>query len=216
RQQLRLFDIIRLDHFRGFIGLWEIPASRPTAEKGRWVKSPGKILFQYLERECSQGQSLPIIAEDLGVITPEVIALREHFHLPGMKILQFAFDDHDPRNPFLPHNYDLNCVVYSGTHDNETTVGWFNQLNPQTKDFIVEYLPKINEDPAWELLRYGWSSVAAFAIVPMQDLLRLGNEARMNFPGQMGDNWTWRLGNSINYDELIPPLKNFNYLYNRH
>jgi len=172
-------------------------------------------LFQNLKKHLSNHQPLPIIAEDLGVITEQVENLRKRYNFPGMKVLQFAFDDQDPKNPFLPHNFTPNYVVYTGTHDNETTVGWFSQLNQAVKDFIEKYLPNVHSDPAWQLIRYAWSSVANFAIAPMQDFLRLGNEARMNYPGQFGNNWTWRLDSSISYDDLIPAIKSLNDLYNR-
>ncbi len=214
--QLTCFDIIRLDHFRGFIGLWQIPASSPTAEKGHWSRSPGFELFNHLKQKLSDHYPLPIIAEDLGVITEPVERLRKRYRFPGMKVLQFAFDDQDSKNPFLPHNFTLNYVVYTGTHDNETTTGWFNHLSQPVKDFAAKYLPEIHSDPAWQLIRYAWSSVAIFAIAPIQDFLRLGNEARMNYPGQFGDNWSWRLDPSLDYEALIPIVKSLNDLYNRH
>ena len=188
RTMLRLVDIVRLDHFRGFEAYWEVPASEPTAEKGKWIKGPGAAFFKALAKEFGD---LPIIAEDLGVITPEVDALRREFGFPGMKVLVFAFDS-DSSNAFLPHNYDFDCVVYSGTHDNDTAVGWYQRVNEKEKDFARRYLWCNGNNIAWDLIRSAYMSVADLAIVPLQDILALGNEARMNFPGRPEGNWQWR------------------------
>ncbi len=188
RAVLRLVDWVRLDHFRGFEAYWEIPAGMPTAEVGRWVKGPGDDFFRALQQALGH---LPIIAEDLGLITPEVEALRERWGFPGMKVLQFAFSG--PDNPYLPHNYtSTNWVVYTGTHDNDTAFGWYASLDESTRAFVNTYLGGHVEDVAWELMRLAWQSVARLAVVPLQDVLRLGSEARMNFPGRLGGNWCWR------------------------
>ncbi len=189
RHNLKLVDVLRLDHFRGFEAYWEIPADAKTAREGVWQLGPGAGLFETLARELGD---LPIIAEDLGLITPEVRALRDQFHLPGMLILQFAFGD-DARNPYLPHNYSANNVVYTGTHDNNTTVGWFAELDEPARERIRAYLGHAANDIAWDLLRVGYASTADVVIAPLQDVLRLGSEARQNTPGTIGDqNWTWR------------------------
>jgi 4-alpha-glucanotransferase len=180
--------MVRLDHFRGFEAYWEIPADSANAIKGRWVKAPGEALLQTLK---STFGSLPIIAEDLGVITPEVDALRRQFELPGMRILQFAFGD-TGENRFLPHNYEPNTVVYTGTHDNDTTWGWYRTTSEKERDHVRRYLARDGSDAAWDLIRAAWSSVAHYAIAPLQDVLNLGTEARMNFPGKPQGNWTWR------------------------
>ncbi|MBI4864366.1 MAG: 4-alpha-glucanotransferase, partial [Candidatus Riflebacteria bacterium] len=172
-----------------FEAYWEVPASEKTAVNGRWVKGPGERLFLKL-REALGG--LPIIAEDLGVITPEVEALRDGFALPGMRILQFGFGD-DPTNVYLPHNFDKNCVVYTGTHDNETTVGWFHGLSDREKGVVRKYLGEGPDQIPWSLIRLAFSSVASLAVIPAQDLLGLGCEARMNSPGRASGNWGWRL-----------------------
>ena len=186
---LELVDRIRLDHFRGFEAYWAIPASCPTAEKGQWVKGPGADFFIALQKELG---TLPLIAEDLGVITPEVEALRMRFGLPRMRILQFAFGGAQ-ENRFLPHNFDRNTVVYTGTHDNDTTHGWFQALTEKEQRFLRRYAPSTDGDVAWDLIRLAWASVADLAVAPLQDVLSLGHEARMNLPGTTGDNWRWRV-----------------------
>jgi 4-alpha-glucanotransferase len=189
RAALSLFDMIRLDHFRGFAGYWEIPYGKPTAEIGRWVTGPGASLFKAIIKELG---SLPIIAEDLGEITPDVIELREQFELPGMRIAQFGFST-DAHDPFLPHNYVERCVAYTGTHDNDTVHGWYATAPEAERDFCRRYLARSGDDIAWDLIRAVWASPASLVLAPMQDLLSLGTEARMNFPGKAMANWTWRL-----------------------
>lgn len=194
RAMLQLVDIIRIDHFRGFQAYWEVPAGEDTAINGRWIKAPGMELFETIERELGE---LPILAEDLGVITPEVEALRDHFKFPGMKILQFAFDSKeagglDATNKFLPHNHGRNAVVYTGTHDNDTTKSWYRERTPEEKDLIRRYLARHDDDIVWDFIRLAMASVARFAIVPFQDVLNLDNDARMNTPSVLGGNWAWR------------------------
>jgi 4-alpha-glucanotransferase len=194
RATLRLVDIIRIDHFRGFEAYWEVPAAEKTAINGRWIKAPGMELFTMVERELGE---LPILAEDLGVITPEVEALRDHFRFPGMKILQFAFDSKeagslDATNKFLPHNHGRNAVVYTGTHDNDTTKGWYRERMPEEKDLIRRYLARPDQDIVWHFIRLAMASVARFAIVPFQDVLNLDSDTRMNTPSVLGGNWAWR------------------------
>jgi 4-alpha-glucanotransferase len=188
RTTLEFVDIIRLDHFRGFEAYWEIPAGMPTAEQGRWVKGPGASLMKCLQQALG---GLPLIAEDLGVITPEVEALRDSFGLPGMRILQFAFGG-GTDNPYLPHNYVQRTVAYTGTHDNDTTRGWFVTTHERERDHVRRYLGRDGNDIAWDLLRVAWSSVAEFAIAPLQDVLSLDTAARMNMPGRPAGNWGWR------------------------
>lgn len=213
RQAFTLYDMLRLDHFRGFEAYWEVPASAPTAIEGRWVQGPGADLFHVLRAELGD---LPLIAEDLGLITPEVEALRREFNLPGMKVLQFAFGD-DPTNPYLPHNYTPNYVVYTGTHDNDTTLGWFNTLDPDTRAAVLTYLGRDEQtvDIAWDLMRLGLMSVASYAITPLQDVLRLGSEARMNIPGRLGGNWNWRFPAEALHDELAHQLRQLTRVYGR-
>jgi 4-alpha-glucanotransferase len=179
---------VRIDHFRGFAGYWEIPASEPTAVKGRWVKGPGQPFFDALRAALGD---LPIIAEDLGVITPDVEALRDDNDLPGMKVLQFAFAG-GADDPYLPHNYPRNAVVYTGTHDNDTTAGWYAQAPERERDFVRRYLGRDDANVAWELWRAASASVADLAVAPLQDLLGLGSAARMNTPGVAAGNWGWR------------------------
>jgi 4-alpha-glucanotransferase len=191
---LQLVDMIRIDHFRGFEAYWEVPFGEETAINGRWVKAPGVELFQTVERELGE---LPILAEDLGVITPEVEALRDQFKFPGMKILQFAFDSKeagglDATNKFLPHNHGRNFVVYTGTHDNDTTRGWYRERTPEEKDLIRRYLARPDDDIVWDFIRLALASVARFAILPFQDALNLDSHARMNTPSVLGGNWSWR------------------------
>lgn len=209
---LSLVDYVRLDHFRGFAGYWEVKAGQPTAEIGRWVPGPGADFFRAVEQALGD---LPIIAEDLGVITPDVVALRDGFNLPGMKVLQFAFAS-GPSDPFLPHNFTSNCVVYTGTHDNDTTRGWFATAAPAERDFCQRYLNTNGRDIAWDLIRAAWASVASFAIAPMQDLLDLGGEARMNLPGRQAGNWGWRMPYNALSEPLRQRLAEFNFLYGRH
>ena len=183
---LSRFDAVRLDHFIGFTRYWEIPATEPTAQNGRWRPGPGARLFEKLG-------PAPLIAEDLGAVTPEVTALRDQFGFPGIKLLQFAFGT-DPQGPtFLPYNYQPNSVAYTGTHDNDTTAGWFGKLGKTERAATLSYLGGAGREIHWEMLRAVWASVANLAIAPMQDLLGLGSEARMNTPGTAQDNWEWRL-----------------------
>lgn len=212
QSMLKLVDIIRLDHFRGFAGYWEIPAGNPTAEIGRWVPGPGKEFFEALQKALGD---LPIIAEDLGEITPDVVELRDAFHFPGMKILQFAFSSSD-KDPFLPHNYVRNCVAFTGTHDNDTVWGWYrNSATEKEKDFCRRYLGRSGEDIAHDFIRAIWSSVASYALCPMQDLLNLGSEARMNFPGKMGGNWQWRMLPGAIQPWMKNQLREWNSIYSR-
>lgn len=209
--QLALFDLVRIDHFRGFEAYWAIPAKEPTALGGRWVKAPGEALFETL-RACFD--ELPLVAEDLGVITPEVDALRHRFELPGMKILQFAFDG-GPQNPYLPHNHQPDYVVYTGTHDNDTTLGWYASLSDETRRYVEAYLGHPAEPMPWALIRCALSSVARLAIIPLQDLLELGNEHRMNRPGTTEGNWQWRFSWEQLRPETIDRLRGLTGLYGR-
>jgi 4-alpha-glucanotransferase len=188
RATLELVDLVRLDHFRGFLAAWQVPAGEQTAVNGKWVHGPGEDLFARLRVDLG---GLPFIAEDLGEITPDVYALRDALGLPGMKVLQFAFDK--PTNPFLPHNYPANCVAYTGTHDNDTTRGWYATVSPSERDLYRRYAARDGSDVAWDLIRLAWSSVANLAIAPLQDVLDLGTSARMNVPGVCGGNWRWRV-----------------------
>ena len=215
RSVLGLVDIVRVDHFRGFAGYWEIPFGQPTAEHGRWVDGPGSDFFKAMNEGLLEDENskLPIIAEDLGVITPDVVDLRDSFNLPGMKVLQFGFDKAD--NPFLPHNYVSNCVAYTGTHDNDTAWGWYATAPEYEKDFAHRYLRVDGSEFAWDLIRSIWSSVAVYAVTPMQDALSLGTEARMNFPSKLGGNWEWRMSESDLSDELSGKFRELNRLYLR-
>ena len=191
RALLAHVDVIRLDHFRGFAAAWHVPAGAATAQSGKWVPGPGADFFQAVQRELG---ALPFIVEDLGLITPDVNALRDQFHLPGTRVLQFAFDGHSD-NPYLPDNYVTNAVVYTGTHDNPTTRGWFEELPDHQRQNLWKYLKRPAGDSgeaAPALMRVAWSSVAALAMAPLQDLLNLGREARMNIPGRPEGNWCWR------------------------
>jgi 4-alpha-glucanotransferase len=188
RHTFTLFDIIRIDHFRGFEAYWEIPAKEKTARTGRWVKAPGDDLFTTIKNELG---TLPIIAEDLGVVTPEVTALRERFNFPGMKILQFAFSS-DPEDIFLPHNYVKNCVVFTGTHDNDTTIGWYEKVTEREREFVRRYSRASGREINWDLITLALQSTANIAVIPLQDIIGLGSEGRMNFPGTVDGNWEWR------------------------
>ena len=207
-----LFDLVRIDHFRGFQAYWEIPADAPTAASGHWVPGPGAAFFEALQAHF--GRELPLVAEDLGVITPEVEALRDRFGLPGMKILQFAFDS-DAANPYLPHNHRENAVVYTGTHDNDTTCGWWGHLEESQRQRVWDYLGQPGEAMPWPLVRAALASVCRLAVLPMQDLLGLGSEARMNTPGTTGGNWRWRLDWGQVSPDLAGRLARLNALYGR-
>ena len=188
RSALSLVDLLRIDHFRGFAAAWAVPASDPTAAVGRWERGPGTAVFDALRHALGD---LPFLVEDLGLITPDVVALREQLGLPGMKVLQFAFDG-GPANAYLPHNHTCDCVVYPGTHDNQTTIGWFHSRPDWERQAIQRYLGHDGSDIAWDLIRLALASVADTAIVPLQDVMRLGDEARMNTPGRQTGNWGWR------------------------
>ncbi|HZY64460.1 MAG TPA: 4-alpha-glucanotransferase [Rubrobacteraceae bacterium] len=210
RMALTLYDAVRVDHFRGFEAYWEIPAGEETARNGRWVKGPGEKVFRAFEKALGE---LPIIAEDLGEITPEVEALRDELGLPGMKVLQFAFSG--PDNAFLPHDYaDDNWVVYTGTHDNDTTAGWWASADLEGRNFARRYLGK-EFARVWDFIRLAHASVARRAIVPMQDTLELGSENRMNIPGAAEGNWTWRLEKSALTPQLAERLRNLTETYGR-
>ena len=192
---LKLTHIVRIDHFRGFQAYWDVPAGEKTAERGKWIKVPGASLFRHMKKQLG---ALPIIAEDLGVITPEVESLRDSFGLPGMKILQFAFDylgegKLNAENPYLPHNCSGNSVAYTGTHDNQTTAGWYASQGEEIRDLVRRYFARSDDDMVWTMIRGIMSSSSDTAIFPFQDLFCLGDEARMNAPSTVGSlNWSWR------------------------
>ncbi|MGB3329978.1 MAG: 4-alpha-glucanotransferase [Thermomicrobiales bacterium] len=186
---LKQVDIVRIDHFRGFAAAWLVPAGAEDARAGHWELAPGGEVFRAIRREIGD---IPIIIEDLGVITPDVIALRETLDMPGMKVLQFAFDG-DPENDYLPHNYRPESVVYTATHDNQTTVGWFWSIPESEREHVRNYLGRDGSDIAWDLIRLALLSPANTAILSMQDILRLDDSARMNVPGQALGNWSWRV-----------------------
>jgi 4-alpha-glucanotransferase len=188
RQALQLEDILRLDHFRGFEAYWEIPGDAETAVSGRWAPGPGEALFAAIRQAIGD---VPFVAEDLGVITPDVVALRKRLKFPGMRVLQFAFSA-DTSNEFLPHNYTRNTVVYTGTHDNDTTRGWFDSLKKEQQQRAMDYLHGDKQHIVWDMIRAAEASVARTAILPLQDPLELGSAARMNFPSTTTHNWTWR------------------------
>ncbi|HMO57072.1 MAG TPA: 4-alpha-glucanotransferase [Roseiflexaceae bacterium] len=206
-----LVDILRLDHFRGFAGYWSVPAGEVTAINGQWLPGPGATLFEAVERVLG---TLPIIAEDLGVITPDVDALRLQFGFPGMKVLHFAFGG-GADQPYLPHNYDTRTVVYTGTHDNDTTRGWWEQASSEIREHVQLYLGRDGHDISWDLIRLAFASVAETAIVPLQDVLALGSEARMNTPGVAGGNWGWRYTPDMLTDAIAERLRLLTQLYGR-
>ena len=196
--QLAMFDVLRLDHFRGFEKYWEILATAETAVDGRWVEGPGTALFARLQQEFGE---LPLVAEDLGIITPEVDALRTGLGFPGMKILQFAFDGGED-NPYLPQNHETLSVVYTGTHDNDTTLGWYESLDAAGREKVTDYLPADATGMPWALVKIALDSPSQLAIIPMQDLLGLGSDARMNTPGTAEGNWEWH----FSWDQIPPDL----------
>jgi 4-alpha-glucanotransferase len=211
KASLGMVDYIRIDHFRGFEAYWEIPAAEETAVRGTWVPGPNDDLFKVVQRELGV---LPIIAEDLGVITPGVEALRDGFHLPGMKVLQFAWSN--PSNAFLPHAHPVNCVVYTGTHDNNTTVGWWlGETDDQTRNFLRDYIAREVGEINWDLIRLAMSSSAHTAIFPLQDLMGKGAEARMNTPGKQGGNWAWRFRAEELQNDVRNRLAHLTWLYQR-
>ncbi len=223
RSTLSLVDIIRLDHFRGFEAYWEVAGDAETAVQGRWVKGPGAGLFQAVESELGE---LPIVAENLGWITPEVEGLRRQFGFPGMGILQFAFGSDPQANDFIPHNHSRDLVIYTGTHDNDTTVGWWLSSGEHDstreageveaeRDYARRYLNTDAEEIHWDFIRAALGSVACIAVIPVQDILGLGSEARMNLPGSSDGNWKWRLqGNALGPDHG-ERLKELIWLYGR-
>ena len=219
---LQTVDVVRVDHFRGFAASWEVPGGDKTAENGRWVDVPGKELFVALRRSLGE---LPVIAEDLGVITPDVEELRDGFGFPGMRILQFAFGG-DAKNHDLPHNYIRNCVAYTGTHDNDTTVGWFKSQAgagstrdaseiSREHDYCLKYLNSDGSEIHWDLIRAVWASVADTAIAPLPDLLGIGTEGRMNLPASESGNWHWRMTKDSLTDEIIERLRDLTETYGR-
>lgn len=211
RWNFELFDLLRVDHFRGFASCWAIPADHPTAEHGEWVAAPGENLFHRLNEDFGP---LPIIAEDLGFITPDVIHLRDQFNFPGMKILQFAFDS-GPDNPYLPHNLSCDSVTYTGTHDNNTSLGWWHSLDAAGKQRVKDYLRNPCRDMPWPLIETALSSVSRMAIFPMQDVLALPSTSRMNTPGTSAGNWQWRLRHDGLTRVLSERLTSLSYLYGR-
>lgn len=210
RATLAQVDIVRIDHFRGFEAYWEIPAENETAEQGQWVKGPGEPFFRAVEAALG---TLPVIAENLGIITPEVEALRLDLGYPGMLVLHFAFDS-GPTNPYLPHNYERRNTGYTGTHDNDTTVGWFDSRTPEEQERVRRYLGS-NGSIGQDLIRLLFESVADMAIVPLQDVLELGTEARMNMPGEADGNWSWRLSPDMLTPERAKSLRDLTDLYGR-
>jgi 4-alpha-glucanotransferase len=206
-----LVDIVRIDHFRGLAGYWEIPASEPTAIHGQWRPGPGAELFKAINAALGP---MPIIAEDLGLITPDVEALRRRFHFPGMRILQFAFGS-DATNTFLPHHHECDTVVYPGTHDNDTSVGWWLGASEAERHFARAYLATDGHDIAWALIRSACASVADTAVYAMQDVLSLPGECRMNFPGQSEGWWQWRMQWSQVHDWHAQRLAGLCRLYDR-
>jgi 4-alpha-glucanotransferase len=231
---LARFDALRIDHFRGFEAYWAVPAGEGTARNGTWRKAPGEALFAAIRRDL--GPDMPIVAEDLGFITEEVRQLRDGFDLPGMRVLQFAFDAaesgtaFDPANGFLPHNYVERCVVYTGTHDNDTFAGWVAQASPEERAYLARYFGYDAGGAEgcgsggrsagaggwpWALVREAWKSVAAWAIAPMQDILGLGSDARMNTPSTLGGNWAWRMRDGAFDAGLARRLAELSRLYGR-
>jgi len=220
---LSLVDIVRLDHFRGFAKYWEIPGGDTTARNGRWVPGPGAALFQAILKALG---NVPIIAEDLGVITPEVDALRERFGFPGMRVLQFAFGSDHKADDYRPHNYPRNCVVYTGTHDNNTTIGWFKEevvgdttqsreIRESERRLALKYMGSDGREVNWDFIRLALMSVADTAIIPLQDVLGLGSEARMNRPATASGNWAWRFTRDMLTDEIKTRLRDLTTLYGR-
>lgn len=222
RATFRTVDILRIDHFRGFCACWEIPGEDKTAERGQWVAVPGRELFTTLRDRFGE---LPIIAEDLGVITPDVEALRDEFQFPGMRVLQFAFRG-DSKTIDLPHNYIRNCVVYTGTHDNDTTAGWFRskagkgstrdaEQIAREREYCLRYLNTNGREIHWDMISAAWASVANTAVVPLQDVLGLGSRTRMNLPASQEGNWRWRFRSGALNKKVGDRLGELTELYGR-
>ncbi|UCH44932.1 MAG: 4-alpha-glucanotransferase, partial [Nitrospiraceae bacterium] len=202
-QNLMMFHLFRLDHFRGFVGYWQVKSDEETAINGKWVQAPAEDFFKAVIRKFPDIQ---IIAEDLGVITPDVKEVMEHFGFPGMKVLLFAFGDDLPTNPYAPHNHVHNCIVYTGTHDNNTIRGWFKkELDQEAKNRVADYIGHDLQEKNihWDIIRLAMMSVASIVIVPMQDILGLGEKDRMNLPATLQGNWRWRL----KHEQLTPAVK---------
>jgi 4-alpha-glucanotransferase len=215
RYNLKLFDLLRIDHFRGFVAFWEVPTNEKNAINGKWSEGPGAEFFNVILTNFPNAR---IIAEDLGLITPDVHELMNHFRFPGMKVLLFAFGEDLPTNPYAPHNCIENCVIYTGTHDNNTTKGWFKkEATSEEKERLVRYLGRevSGEEIHWELVRLAMMSVAGMAIIPMQDILGLGAQARMNRPGRKDGNWHWRLLEKEVNSFLAEKLGKMTYIYGR-
>ncbi len=223
RATLAQVDIVRLDHFRGFEKYWEVPGGEKTAIKGHWVAGPGAALFEEIQSALGK---LPIIAEDLGMITPEVKALRRRFDFPGMQILQFAFGTDPQADDFKPYNFEKNSVVYTGTHDNETIIGWFTTEGVgdttrtdtevrEEREFVLKYLGSDGREINWDFIRLALSSVANTAIVPLQDVLGVGNEGRMNVPARESGNWGWRYRAEALTENVSRRLAEMTHVYGR-
>ena len=210
----QLYDVVRIDHFRGFDSYYSIPFGAKNAVNGKWEQGPGYEIFKTMK--ASLGEKA-VIAEDLGFLTESVLKLVEGTGYPGMKVLQFAFDSRE-ESDYLPHNYHKNCVVYTGTHDNDTTLGWYNSINSRDREFCREYLhfqQGNKEGINWELIRAAVASVADLAIIPMQDYLGLGTQERINTPSTLGDNWTWRMEKGAFTKELAEKIRKMNEIYKR-
>jgi 4-alpha-glucanotransferase len=212
---LSLYDRIRIDHFRGFVAYWEVKAGEKSAVNGRWIEAPAMDFFQHVKNRFPDA---PIIAEDLGVITPDVVEVIRHFGFPGMRLLLFAFGGDLADNPYLPHNIDKNCVVYTGTHDNNTVRGWYeDEITQKEKEHLLRYLGRdvSSGDIPWEMMRLAMMTVADTAVIPMQDILGLGSEARMNRPSKPNGNWEWRLRAGAFTPQLAARLKDITEIYGR-
>lgn len=212
KNQLSLVDYLRIDHFRGFEAYWSVPYGRKTAQRGKWIKGPGAQLFTAIQEAL--GNNLPIFAEDLGIITPEVEALRDAFHFPGMKVLQFGFDNVEENN-FLPYLYTENCICYTGTHDNDTTAGWYEAASEASRDKVRRYMNCDGGTVARDFIRTAMGSVARYAIFPLQDALGLGSDSRMNTPGTPMGNWAWRYTSGMLTPGLAKDLYELTILYGR-
>jgi 4-alpha-glucanotransferase len=209
--QLQRFDLVRIDHFRGLAAYWAVPFGAPNARQGEWRNAAGREMLQAVAAELPD---LPFVAEDLGVITPDVDALRKEFRLPGMRVLQFGFDG-GADNPHLLHNHERDSVVYTGTHDNDTTLGWYRSLGDHTRSRLQRYLGGASQNMPWALIRTALASVGQLAVVPLQDLLGLSSEARLNTPGTVGRNWGWRVNSQALTPELARSARDQNDIYGR-